>query len=106
MSKKRVKEKSFWQFGLVNGKLAEVHFDNRKIRGFCYVKASEYKTKQEKRWIVADTKELQLTYRKGVFCDKLSGKIVPEAPPYDIKKEKLIGPFHTAKELRSYLGNL
>lgn len=47
-----------WSFGLVNGKLAEVFF--RKRRGkivpyaHAYVKESEYKTKQEKKWIQED----------------------------------------------------
>jgi len=29
---------SFWQFAIVNGRLAEVFFSDRKIAGFCYVK--------------------------------------------------------------------
>jgi len=70
---------SFWQFAIVNGRLAEVFFSDRKIAGFCYVKASEYKTKKEKQWISSDTKKLQLSYRNKLFRDKLTRKIIPQA---------------------------
>lgn len=75
---KREKEKyeSFWQFALVNGRLAEVFFEKGRICGYCYVEASEYKTKQEKQQIKSDTEKLQLTFRKGIYKDKLTGKII------------------------------
>src|SRR3990167_6422309 len=49
-----------WSFAIVNGKLAEIFFHHKKngepvIEGFCYVKASEYKTKREKQHIKIDT---------------------------------------------------
>lgn len=51
-----------WSFAIINGKLAEIHFDKMKdgsikLYGHCYVKASEYKTKQEKKYIEEDTKK-------------------------------------------------
>ena len=70
---------SFWQFAIVNGRLAEVFFSDRKIAGFCYVKASEYKTKREKQWIASDTKKLQLSYRNKSFRNKLTKQIMPQA---------------------------
>ena len=68
-----------WQFALVNGKLAEVFFENRKILGFCYVKADQYKTRKEKAWIKYDTQKLRLSYRKKVFRDIKTKKITPQA---------------------------
>jgi len=61
-----------WCFAIVNGKLAEVFFDenrNKKRRkiaiwGHCYIKRSEYKTKQEKKSIADDTKEMKIIWRK------------------------------------------
>ena len=78
-SRPRETGESFWQFAIVNGRLAEVFFSDRKIAGFCYVKASEYKTKKEKQWISSDTKKLQLSYRNKLFRDKLTRKIIPQA---------------------------
>lgn len=79
--KKKVKreEGTFWQFALVNGRLAEVFFHNGKILGHCYVEAKEYKTQKEKRWIAEDTERLQLHYRTGEYHDKLTGKKLPGA---------------------------
>lgn len=61
-----------WSFAIVNNKLAEIFFDKNKvgktkIRGHCYVKRSEYKTKQEHKWIKEDTARVQLMYRKGKY---------------------------------------
>ncbi|MEK7134503.1 MAG: hypothetical protein AAB819_02155 [Patescibacteria group bacterium] len=65
-----------WQFALVNGKLAEVFFEHKKILGFCYVKASQYKTKKERAWIKSDTQKLHLSYRKKIFRDVETKKII------------------------------
>ncbi len=59
-----------WCFAKVNNHLAEVHFEpgkNLKILGHCYVKAAEYKTKKEQKWIFEDTRHLSLIYRKGKY---------------------------------------
>lgn len=63
---------SHWSFAIVNGKLAEVHYDKMKdgsikLYGHCYVKASEYKTKQEKKYIKDDTKKMQFSWRKKKY---------------------------------------
>lgn len=68
-----------WQFAFVNNKLAEVFFERKKILGFCYVKASEYKTKKEKAWIESDIQKLRISYRKKIFRDMKTGKIIPQA---------------------------
>ncbi len=71
---------STWSFAIVNGRLAEVHFDEHKrIYGYCYVKREEYKTKQEQRWITEDTKRLRIVYRNKKYkqVKKLkSGKLI------------------------------
>lgn len=63
-----------WCFAKVNGRLAEIYFDRRgrgmKINNHCYVKAEEFKTKQEQRWIKEDTERLKFTYRKGTYQKK------------------------------------
>jgi len=62
----------YWSFAIVNGKLAEISYDemkdgSRKIFGHCYVKASEYNTKREKRWIEKDTKTMRFSWRKKQY---------------------------------------
>jgi len=64
-----------WSFAIVNNKLAEIFFDKdekgkAKIKGHCYVRRSEYKTKQEQKWIKEDTAKIKLNYRKGQYKDK------------------------------------
>ena len=61
-----------WSFAIVNNKLAEIYFDKNKkgrakIRGHCYVKKEEYKTRQEQRWIAEDTKRVRLRYQKRKY---------------------------------------
>ena len=64
-----------WSFAIVNNKLAEIFLDKDekgkvKIKGHCYVRRSEYKTKQEQKWIKEDTAKIKLSYRKGKYKDK------------------------------------
>lgn len=63
-----------WSFAIINNKLAEVHFkkDGKTITflGHCYVKASDYKTKKEQKYIKEDTEELKLTFRNQKYSDK------------------------------------
>ncbi len=61
-----------WSFAIINNRLAEVFFDRWKngrvvFRGHCYVKRSEYKTKQEQKWIDRDTAKVRLVCRKGKY---------------------------------------
>ena len=68
---------SYWSFAIVNRKLAEIHYDEmkggtRKLYGHCYVKASEYKTKQEKKYIKEDTKKMRFSWRNKKY--KFLGK--------------------------------
>lgn len=63
-----------WCFAIINNKLAEVHFENKKDKikflGHCYVKSSEYKSKKEKDWIEKDTARIKLIYRNGAYKSK------------------------------------
>ncbi len=60
-----------WAFAIVNNRLAEIFFDTNvcrkkkhsKVWGHCYVSGSEYKTKQEQKWIASDTKKYRFAYR-------------------------------------------
>lgn len=63
-----------WSFAIVNNRLAEIFFDERKSKkekinvwGHCYVKKEEYKTKQEQRWIEKDTKHVKVVYRNRKY---------------------------------------
>ena len=59
-----------WSFAIINNRLAEIFFEKtkkQKILGHCYVKISEYKTKQERDWIAKDTKRLRFLYKKGKY---------------------------------------
>ena len=60
-----------WCFAKVNNKLAEIYFDETKrgpkIRGHCYVKKSEFKTKSEQKWIKEDTAEFRFVYRNRKY---------------------------------------
>ncbi len=61
-----------WSFAIVNNKLAEIYFgkdkkDRIKVRGHCYVKKEEYKTKQEQKWIAEDTKRVKIKYQKKKY---------------------------------------
>ena len=61
----------YWCFAIVNNRLAEVYFDkkDKKPHVFvhCYVKTSEYKTKQEQKWLKEDTAKFRFVYRKGKY---------------------------------------
>jgi len=63
-----------WAFAVINGRLAEFHFDvNKKrmiVKGHCYVDRSEYKTKKEQKWIVDDTKKYRFAYRNKIYKSK------------------------------------
>ncbi len=61
-----------WCFAIVNNKLAEIFFDKNKngrarIRGHCYVKKSEYKTKLEQNQIAKDIKKVKVAYRNKKY---------------------------------------
>ena len=62
-----------WCFGLINGKLAEIYYEKesgkRKILGHCLVKAGEYKTKKEQKWIEDDTFRYKFSYRNKKYKD-------------------------------------
>ncbi|MBI3595630.1 MAG: hypothetical protein HY203_00570 [Nitrospirae bacterium] len=107
IEKKKPKRKdgSFWQSGLVNGRLAEVFFSNGRILGYCLVDATEYKTRKEKRWIAEDTQKLQLTYKNKEYHDRLSGKKLPQARPINLRSRKLSGPSKNFEELIQSLRN-
>ncbi len=64
-----------WCFAKINGKLAEIYFDKKngksKIRGHCYVKISEFKTKKELSWIKKDTEKFKFVYKNKIYTQKI-----------------------------------
>lgn len=79
-----------WCFALVNGRLAEVFFDNEKksepkIFGHCYVRKEEYKTKREQKMIENDTNRFQLSYSNKMYRDKIKNKILKTSDPRRLK---------------------
>jgi len=87
----KIKFNDGWCFAMVNGRLAEIHFDKKYgVFGHCYVKKKEYTTKKEQEMIKADIKKCQFICRGGYYFDKLRGikqKIVPTDKVFpEIKK--------------------
>lgn len=60
-----------WCFATINNRLAEIYFDETKkgpkIRGHCYVKKKEYKTKKEQKLIIEDTAKFRFVYRNRKY---------------------------------------
>ena len=61
-----------WCFAIVNNRLAEIYFDGEKrspakIWGHCYVEKEDYKSKQEKKWIEKDIKNMRVVYRNKKY---------------------------------------
>lgn len=67
-----------WCFAKINGRLAEIYFDEAgknskglpKIWGHCYINYKTFKTKEEKKWIMEDTAKYQFSYRNDFYRDK------------------------------------
>ena len=92
MAKREIKFNNGWCFAVVNGRLAEIHFDKKYgIYGHCYIQREEY-SKREQRMINSDIEKYQLIYRKKYHIDKKRG-LKQKAPGIDrvfpeIKKYK------------------
>lgn len=60
-----------WCFALVNGRLAEIFFKerrrNNRIWAHCYVRKEEYKTKREQQQIKQDTARVRVSYRSKKY---------------------------------------
>jgi len=86
---------SFWAFALINGRLAEFHYEISNERfymsyGHCYVERNEYKTKKEQGWIDRDTEKYRFTYRNKQYRRVGEKKIIPTKRFRISKKEKMI----------------
>ena len=78
-NEEKQKDGNYWAFALINGRLAEFHYEISKGKfymtyGHCCVKRNEYKTKKEQNWIDKDTQKYHFTYRKGKY-QKVGDKI-------------------------------
>ncbi|MEK7470889.1 MAG: hypothetical protein AAB622_02735 [Patescibacteria group bacterium] len=64
---------AMWCFGKVNGKLAEVYFEEKRgkneIYAHCFVDEKDYKTKREKMWIKEDTKKFKFSFKNSKYTD-------------------------------------
>lgn len=60
-----------WCFAIINGRLAEIYFNETKkgpkFLGHCYVKKSEYTTRKEQKWIETDTEKFKFSYRNKKY---------------------------------------
>lgn len=86
-----------WCFAIVNGRLAEIFFDQKDeetvFLGHVYVKAEEYPSKKEQKWIKEDTNKHKFSYRKGKYRNK-------EGMTFDcIDLENLKQEWHSSEEL-------
>ena len=64
-----------WCFAIINNKFAEIYFNRKKndqieIKGHCYPKRDEFKTKTEQKWIAQDTKKFRFVYRNNESITK------------------------------------
>jgi len=63
---------TFWSFGLVNRRLAEIFFNRNngkvKFTGHAFVKKEDYKTKHEIKWIEEEIERVKLTCRQGKYA--------------------------------------
>ena len=71
MKNENQKDRSWWIFGTINGRLVEFHYKirNRKLHttyGHCYVRREKY-SKAEQRMIDGDTKKYRFTFRDGKY---------------------------------------
>lgn len=62
----------YWDFAIVNGRLAEVHFEKSKtgepkITAHGYVRAGAYTTQKEKAWIKKATIKNRISYHNGKY---------------------------------------
>jgi len=73
----------YWCFATVNNKLGEIYFnkigrgDKRRtvFRSHCYVKKSEFKTKEERRALDVDAAKFHISYRNGKYNLKKQKKL-------------------------------
>ena len=96
-----------WCFAIVNGRLAEIHFDKKYgIYGHCYVKREKY-SKREQKMIDTDIKKCRFFYQKGYYIDKLTGvksKIPKIEEVFPEIKNKNRDNFLTLDDLKRKLG--
>ena len=102
---KKQEDGSFWAFALINGRLAEFHYEVKKGKsymtcGHCYVKRSEYKTKKEQRWIDTDTKKYRFTYRNKKY------RRVGESTPLPVKHYRIPKKFGKGMTLEEFKAKL
>lgn len=105
MKKKVEQDGSFWAFALINGRLAEFHYEIERGKfylayGHCHVKRSEYKTKQEQRWIDKDTEKYLFTYRNKQYRRIGEQKLLPMK---HFRIPKRMGKTITLEELKRKL---
>ena len=64
-----------WCFATINNKLGEIYFDKVRRRnksrtvfkGHCYVKRSEFRTKEETRALDRESAKFHISYRNGKY---------------------------------------
>lgn len=105
MKKKKQEDGGYWSFALINGRLAEFHYEISKGKfymtyGHCYVKRSEYKTKKEQEWIDKDTEKYRFTYRNKKY--RRVGEKKP-LPTKHLHIPKKIGKGMSLEELKAKL---
>lgn len=103
---KKVKYNDGWYFAIVNGRLAEIHFNKKYgVYAHGYVERSDFKSNREQKMIDTDIKKYKLTYRNGYYFDQLNGIKTRAPKPGEVfpKNEKTFGPFNSAKEMMKSL---
>ena len=81
----KIKFNNGWCFALINGRTAEIYF-NEKVGPYahCCIERKEY-SKREQKMIDFDIKKHQFSYRKGYYFDKLKKIRYKIKNPFAIK---------------------
>ncbi|MBI2623254.1 MAG: hypothetical protein HYW65_01605 [Candidatus Liptonbacteria bacterium] len=61
-----------WSFARINGRYAEIYFNEKGIYGHCYVNRREYSV-TEQRMMDTDIKRCTFTYRGRLYFDQRRG---------------------------------
>jgi hypothetical protein len=78
-----------WCFALVNKKNSEIYYDKKGkktcMMGYVNIDRNEL-NKREHKQINADIKKFQLSYKKGLYTDLLTGRVFESCPRPKITK--------------------
>lgn len=99
-----------WCFAIINGRLAEIYFDNiyDGIYGHGFVDDQKF-SKSEQKMIDKDIKKCVFTYRNGWYRNKVNGlrhQAIPDPDMEELRNAKEVMKSMTADDKAEYLKKL